>query len=512
VTSEELTEDGFLTVSASQIGTAALCLRRWGFDKLDRVAYVPHRSARAGQRIHKILEDWLGKALPPNTEEVLVIDGTEYMPGKSVFNGMHNLPPPGPHMKLELPIRILPTAPEHLAHRWFWFGFIDWAYTTLENGMKIPVFGDHKSSGDPKKWGLNDETIRTDPQAIIYSNAVLRVFKDAPYTRAAWNYFGSRKPYPSRRVVATFTREEVEVAMQPFDMLASALVQLRRTKGLRAMDLPPNPLSCGAYGGCPHRNVRCPLTDDQRAMEYTMSEMSLDERMAMTTNGAGTILATPPPLPAAAWPPDGWQLHTDPNAAAAGWYWKQGEPAAVHESELRARYAPPIIVPAVQTAPPIPSAPPVPAAQNLPPIVALPVGMINAPEGQNLQQRAMPVVEVQGTPAAQTGGIEDDLSAITDRPTLVKICDSLGLVHKSIQVKGLRDMIRTARANGAQVTIPTAAPKQGELPEIAPLDASAMTKDRIVLVLCALITAREGLDDTELVNRSKSIVALVERL
>lgn len=549
-------EEGY-TVSPSQVGNALRCLRVWAWDKLDGVRAPPGRQQKLGLRVHAILEDWLRDATPPDHEERMVLDGKVHYPGRIAFNGLHMLPPPGPHMRLEFLIRF--------SH---WLGYIDWAFVGdgAIGELGIPYYGDHKTSGDPAKHGLDEESIKTDIQALVYANAIFAVFKDVPYVRGRWDYFGTRGRFPTKAVDVVFTREQAKAGLEPYDRLAEGLIKLRvlsTTSGLRAIDLPPSPSACGDYGGCFYVD-RCNLSAEQRMESYMdHNESDLEAKMALALNGTATLLS-PPPAIAPQWPPDGWLAHTTP-----GWYWNPGlvSLGAVSEADLRARYAPPvvapvaqppaIVMPAIPTLPvvvqpvldlsmvapalpvvQVPSQAPVNGVPVLPPIVALPVGMINAPESVGVPQRVELLPEIVEAPGAagaagSVAGVQDDLTAVDDRDVLVKVALAMGLDVKGIRVPGIKDKIRAARLTGAPVIAATPpVPKQPSLPNTnhvgtsshgvvepghaddstRPLEASAARKDRATQIACAFIAARDPFEsDLELVRRAFSIADLFDR-
>jgi hypothetical protein len=78
--------------SPSHIKSYAACPRKWGWDKLEQVPRKENLPAEFGTRCHTILENWLGKGIPPDpsTKE-----------GKVVIPGLKFLPKPNPSLDLE---------------------------------------------------------------------------------------------------------------------------------------------------------------------------------------------------------------------------------------------------------------------------------------------------------------------------------------------------------------------------------------------------------------------------
>jgi hypothetical protein len=270
-------------MSASQLGKFAECERKWGWEYLDKIKPPQNRSAVAGERMHKILEGWLQFATPPDLNECLVVDGHEYFPGRMANAGLHHLPPPGAHLQVE-----------RAATSWLayvpgvrWNGRIDVFHQLLGD----PECIDHKSTSD-FKWAKTEEELRTDVQSLSYAWEAMNT-TGAQNAHLRWVYYLSKKPFKSKVVYIRISREETLAALYPWEMKAARAVELKRSGTKRALDLEPNAEACDRYGGCPHR-LRCSLSPEQilRA-RFTMSELSLEQRIDAANAAAGG--QTPPP-------------------------------------------------------------------------------------------------------------------------------------------------------------------------------------------------------------------------
>ena len=479
-------------VSPSQINTSVECLRKWGYPRLDGVQVPQQRNAAVGERVHTILEGWLTKGIPPDPEERLVIEGVEFMPGRIAYAGIHHLPPPGPHLAIEQSF--------YFRH---WTGRVDFAWMSLNGQYVMPVYrhaegiipgiGDHKTSGSKTfQYALDQDSIRTDPQGIVYANAALEAFPQAKEVDLLWNYYGQHKPHGSKKVHLRVHRDESRYRLEPLDALAEQLIRLRGSN-LKAENLPANLDSCKKYGGCPHINY-CPVSGVERlrsAMNNTNGQsMSLADQIQQATQQAGGALMTSTQVPVALEAPGEWQPHVTP-----GWEWntRTREVRQVAPQIPTIPVAPPVITappmqvvaapglgtadvpppmmypqivsqptpPPVQAAPPIVSQPtpppvagyataPVQPQGALPPIVMLgadgqpigpdgqPFGSINAPEGLGQAPKAQPVAAASSS---------DDLDSM-DKPSLVKLAASMGVDTKQLREKGIREKIRAARAAG----------------------------------------------------------------
>lgn len=479
------------TVSPSQINDAKDCLRKWAWPKLDGIKAMPHRSAQAGTAVHSILEQWLLKGTPPDTEAKLVLDGREYRTGLIAVGGIHHLPPPG-HVLVEREFRF--------GH---WLGRIDHAWATKggvlvppsqinpEDPDQIPGIGDHKTTGN-MGFALDEEKLRSDPQGVIYANAIFDEFRRAQYADELWVYFGTSKPYPSKKVHIRVERDEVRAKLEPMNALAEQLIRLR-SSGLKALDLPPSPEACENYGGCPHRG-RCGLSASQLMKGYfAMNQMSTEDMIKKATEAAAGSMNGVSPAPAieapVAAPTDpapaagciltpGWRVH--PYDSTVEWHpptneWRkmqmQPPPVAAPPPVLAppALSAPPPIVQAAPALPPpaTQAAPPPVLAAPLPPIVPVtapvvaqlppgigpdgqPFGSVNAPEGINVPDKA------ELSPVTAATGAKDDLDLMS-KEQLVALATSMGLETKRLRESGLRDKIRAARASGTVGTMPSGA-------------------------------------------------------
>jgi len=339
-------------VSPSQVGTFADCPRRWGWQYLEGKRPPQKSSAALGERVHHVLEAWLGHATPPDHNEELVLDGTTFYPGRIAESGLHLLPSPSHDLVLESAFQ-----------RGVWNGRKDLRY---KFPGELPVVSDHKTSSDPKRWGKTDETLKDDVQALVYAWDELEE-TGADEVLLRWTYFRTRPPYKATVVSAKMSRAEVSRKLGPWTELAETLVQLR-SKGGAALDLDPNPQSCSRFGGCPFTSD-CNLTPAQLLGGFgmrTLGDKAKDgEKAVDATNGLSS------------------------GALEQMSRYRRAEPVpppVVHASD--AAPIPPLPV----AVPPIP---PLPA--GVPP---LPVAMVNPPE-EPRELLAEPAVAIPPLPAVE---------------------------------------------------------------------------------------------------------------
>jgi hypothetical protein len=174
-------------------------------------------------------------------------------------------------------------------------GFVDVVWT---GGDGVPVVSDHKTSSDPKKWGLSAEALPHDVQAIIYATWLLDLV-DVPVVDLRWTYFRTRGKAISFPVDARITREDArhnfKTKVEPNARAIIAAVETHKKTGALAGTLPAEPSACGNYGGCDFAQF-CERTKEEVLSsifgnkEKKEKEMGLKELLAKK-NGR----KTPPP-------------------------------------------------------------------------------------------------------------------------------------------------------------------------------------------------------------------------
>src|SRR5690606_10397867 len=123
-----------------------------------------------GNALHKAAEDWLTHGTPPDCS-------TPW--GALFLEGIPHLPKPGAcevEREIQFNLEGIP-----------WVGFIDFLVPAEH------LIGDHKTSSDPKRWGLTAETLPRDLQACTYAYAV-----GWPISNLRWVYYSkkSKNAYP----------------------------------------------------------------------------------------------------------------------------------------------------------------------------------------------------------------------------------------------------------------------------------------------------------------------------
>lgn len=122
-----------------------------------------------------------------------------------------------------------------------WIGYYDWR----ENDVRL--IGDHKSSADPKKWGLTSDQLQDDLQACMYSFGT-----GWDETRLKWVYYAkkSKTAYP---VEATVTHAQALRVMEKHVPIAQEMQRwFNEYPEQQSIDelnaIPCNPAACGYTG------------------------------------------------------------------------------------------------------------------------------------------------------------------------------------------------------------------------------------------------------------------------
>lgn len=248
----------------STIETADLCLRKWAFDKIDRLPRAETEATKLGGEVHEQIENYLKHGKP--------FDVT-VQAGKIAMSALSHLPEPKlPGMTVE---------------KWFVRKTGVATYWGKKDGeqiltQQIPKVWDHKTCGS-FRYANDVKGLQTKVQPGMYGwDAIAKAQSEEAELR--WNYMrtkGSRACVP---VIARISKMQAEDVMCRVDRTAEVLIQLTRAlpKG-RAREAPPNFSACDAFGGC----ARKPLCNpDAKQAFVAMVEQ-------MTVNGSeGTSMAT----------------------------------------------------------------------------------------------------------------------------------------------------------------------------------------------------------------------------
>lgn len=220
------------------------CKRKWGFRYILGYRETEGDSAKLGTEVHALLETYMN--------DKLAWDYTTRA-GQVAALALPHLPTRGSistESKFEMDSDTAGERPV------IWRGSRDLVVRTER--LKVV---DYKTTGN-FKWAKTEETLLTDPQAVVYSLATLREQTEHYHeVDLQWLYLStkSRKTLP---VSTTLDRPHVETQFTILDGLAREAEVLQRTV-TDPLTLEPNDRMCDAYGGCPHRS-RCNFGPEER--------------------------------------------------------------------------------------------------------------------------------------------------------------------------------------------------------------------------------------------------------
>lgn len=244
-----------ILVSATQISTwRDVCQRKWAFRSIEKIEQEQTKAAALGTEV----DDTQLQPYFRDRREFDYSRESGYI-AASILAYLPSPETPG----LEVQKKFVLTSPS-----WERFpvplGFLGYKDLWVPDSRALPGIEPHPSGPIPAvvdfkttsdfRWAKTAEDLRTDPQAQIYAMNAL-VETGAPAVDLVWLYMRTRGARASKRVHLRVHREEVAQEFAKLDAIACEIAEARmRVKS--ALELPPNPDGCGAFGGCPYKS-RC---------------------------------------------------------------------------------------------------------------------------------------------------------------------------------------------------------------------------------------------------------------
>jgi hypothetical protein len=288
----------------------------------------------------------------------------ETLEGRIANSGKEHLPPPKTGTcegSFFIPVNNV----------WGWLGKVDWLSDTGDRYI------DHKTTSD-FKWIKSVDILKKDPQGVLYG---YRGIGDKQEQSGSWIYYRTKGAHIAKAVDFTITREQVADGVAELEKEANDLVSLR---GLKFLDLPPNPDSCHAFGKpCPHQGMCTDLNGPSLLKGMLMATLTKDELLAKLRGSALAGAVQPVQDPVANPAP----VVVNPQPAA---------PVATNTPAALLALIPGGAPPPAAAAPPPP--PVVPVAAPTPG----PVASLEPPPAAGANGPAEPVTQ-PGTPVAKRG-------------------------------------------------------------------------------------------------------------
>ncbi len=247
--------------SPSTVEAFERCPRRWAWRKLEGVKTDKAHLA-FGREVHDALKDWLRRGILDPISKA----------GRVAAQGIWVLPPPQTEgLRVE---------------EWFGVkigGELFRGIKDLEELDRVPPrVTDHKTTKD-LYWAKSPEDLVTDLQACLYA-ADAMISTGQGRCELRWIYYSTVGAPRSVVVVSRIvSRADIEPTLARAVRAAKKMTRLRLL-GARALDMPPNPDSCGDFGGCEYR---------EHCGEVTVSVQTLDDFLASLETRPQPI--NPPP-------------------------------------------------------------------------------------------------------------------------------------------------------------------------------------------------------------------------
>ncbi len=256
--------------SPSQIDNFRDCNRWWGFRSIEYAPEPSKFSSSLGTECHSHWENYLSNGtIPPDT-----------LAGKIARSTLRFLPLPGVatvegETKLWTPLGIFTTRIDFTiadqgAHALAALGEGHPTWDQSLNLEGVPLIGDHKTTSNIDDYAKHPEDLIGDGSPDLPGDAqgtgyalVAHVKNNfAPEVDLFWSYAQTKGAKKANPVRARHTLTTLDRSLTYFWQDVARMRYYKETTK-NANDLPPNPLSCDKFGGCPHR-ARCALTNEQR--------------------------------------------------------------------------------------------------------------------------------------------------------------------------------------------------------------------------------------------------------
>jgi hypothetical protein len=294
--------------SASQVKTYRQCVRKWALEKL------------AGLRGPETASQTLGKDVDDNYLQPYLRDGkpidTSTRAGKIAASGLDWLPKPQ-WRGLEVQKKFIIDSP---SKKWGYLGYQDlWLPYGGQPGFfdDKPVVADFKTTKSIRKWALNEEALRKDVQAQLYSVWAILETKSKEIN-LSWLYLqteGTAIALPTQITVHT---DEVADQFMGIEKDAKEMLAIREAlpKGKDpqeyALSIPGNKNACSDYGGCPFQHLCFQLEDlidapkcavEEKTMSGTIDLFAKLKKKAQATEATQSPTVPEANAPEAAQPP-----------------------------------------------------------------------------------------------------------------------------------------------------------------------------------------------------------------
>ncbi len=264
-------------VSPSQITTFRSCPRSWYYPQVLKERPPQKKSAKLGEDIHHVLENYLEKGVAPDLSTQV---------GRIAHAGLKFLPEPG-SAYVELDIGKHPAGEGLQLAGIRVIGRVDFVDLTKD----IPEIGDHKTTSN-FSYAKTPEELLWDPQMVIYGQFLIRFAE----------HMG--EPLPARvrarhiYYLTTGQPKALEIPVEFSDSHLNKVWNGSLTETVKEMtdvykikkveDVPANYSACGNYGGCFFRDRCAAMKKQQNQPKREDSPMGLLDAIRKNVPGSFT--------------------------------------------------------------------------------------------------------------------------------------------------------------------------------------------------------------------------------
>lgn len=239
-------------VSPSQLDKFLHCQRSWGARYIAGLPEPPNQYAERGTAVHKVCEDWILSAKPPDLTTLY---------GRIAYPAIKCIP--APRTNGLLPERKVDWTADGVA----WNFIKDLEFPGLDTHI-----WDYKTTSNLMYQKTPDLLVNSDPAGIVYAAHAFELHRAKSVT-LEWLYLTASPPHRCLPVIARPAKQHCLERFAWLNSVAKTMIEHRKA-GTNWLDLEPGPSYCNAFGGCPHR-AACNLSpiDEFRSM-LSMSDVA----------------------------------------------------------------------------------------------------------------------------------------------------------------------------------------------------------------------------------------------
>jgi hypothetical protein len=244
------------------------CNLKWWLGKVGGFKLPPHTSALTGREVHTLLERYMLTGAPVDMTTKAGRVANQILP----FLPIPPVPPAWVEQEVYVP-----------RQGFGYYGKSDLLTVWVDPMVVVKVY-DHKTSSNPKRYGITAEQMPNDPQALVYGAYGLNRFGVSEVS-LQWTYGntsndgkGNGKP-----IVGKLTADQIERGLQEKDKTARRMLQMMH---IPEAEVPANTSACNKYGGCPYRASICQAHKQQSIAQVIADHYPEEKEIIMPLDEA----------------------------------------------------------------------------------------------------------------------------------------------------------------------------------------------------------------------------------